>query len=659
MIALRALVSVIRLELRRSGWILVASVLCAIAAPFIALVPVFGFLEFTDSWRVVALAFSGPLALIAAAAALATTWTNGLFSGRLSFLFSRPIGTGILWFGRLLASTIATSIALTLGALPVLLWAAGELRRSARIEAVEIALVVVMPFVALLTIAVALNPMVLLGRRLSKWTVVFVANLALIAAAFWTVYRWTQVSNSAGPVRLGIPALCLGVLLALLVASWRQWRGGRTDPRLTQRRFSETLSATAAFAVGLPMGIIWWSLHPSPSALDERWGFSSEVYPAGWVMLAGPLKYRPEDSGVFLVHSSTGAWHRLHSGFIHHHSDFRNFSSVSADGSAAVASSLDWSSPGIPQVHYFDLHTGRRHEVELRGSANRFLWPVAVLPHGKALLAGRESLEVFDARSGELLCSTGGPLPASLGRSRPFVDQAPSGIVSILSDSIVEPGECGEGFEEQVVLVNIAVDSCSVDRRVLCAAPRMEARALALNAAKQKAVSVSYRSDGHAPRWLHLHDLSDSTSRELLILGDEPSFHGASDVRAVFTADDAVLVTWVEADRAQLAVISASGDLVLHHELPVGSVRFLSQLASGRVLVAVAAESGSGSSLSELDLYSGELHPVPSRLRIRRPWEPTWSRLPAVATAEDPDTGEPFVVASDGTAHQIRRSRMP
>lgn len=659
MSALRALFAVVHLELHRSGWILIASALCAVAAPLAALLPIFGLLDFQDSWRVAALALSGPLALVAAVAKLATTWTNGLFSGHLSFQFARPVGTGILWFGRLLASTIATATALFVGALPSLLWAAIIFSRSAGIETLEVAVLVTISLLTLLVLAAALNPIALFGLRPSSWTVLFAATLILVAAAFWSVYRWTAATTSASPVRVGFPVLCLGVLMALLVASWRQWRGGRTDPRMVQRRFAETFALAAAFALGLPMSIIWWVLHPSPSAVDERWGILSEVYPAGWVMLAGPLKYREEDAGVFLVHAPTGAWHRLHSGFIHHHAEFRGFSSISTDGSAAVASSMGLFSSDSPSVHYFDLRTGRRYDVELRGSASTFLWPVAVLPHGKALLAGRNSLGVFEVRSGERLCSAQVPLPLSRGLSRSIVGQAPSGIVSILTDSITEAGECGNGPDEQVVLLNISVASCSVSRRVLCALPRMEARPLALSPVTQMAVTVSYRSGEKAPRWLRLHDLSDGTSRELLILGDEFRFSDARDVRAVFTTDDSLLVTWVETDQAQLAVISASGNLVLHRQLPVGSLRPLSQLDSGRVLVAIPAANGSENALSELDFYSGDLHPFPTRLRIRRPWEPTWSRLPAAAIADDPDTGEAFLISPDGTAEQIPRRRLP
>ena len=265
----------------RERWLLFPAALALGFVPFA--LPALGVKR--DHAPVVGLAFAALFGVAAAVVIGSSMLARDSASGRLGFLFSRPVAWPTIWGGKWLAAVVLVAGCTVLAAVP---WMVGYPHHSGSwfdaIGGDQLGVVAV-----LLVIAVGLaNFNATVFRSRSPW---LAADLLLLVVAVWAIRRYVAPLLLLGTFRTGHG---LGGYLdivwvfggALLLASASQVALGRTDLRRAHRAMSATfwsIVGVCLLAAGVFLG---WSLASGPA--DVRGGFTVRSDPsARWVWVEG------------------------------------------------------------------------------------------------------------------------------------------------------------------------------------------------------------------------------------------------------------------------------------------------------------------------------------------------------------------------------------
>jgi hypothetical protein len=333
----------------------------ALAAGF---VPIIGSLAY--GWRspdaaegrvlvglVTATALSAAFAILLGAAVI----VGDTREKRISFYFSRPVPSGAIWAGKLLAAIVITLATAFLAFAPG--WLSGTIHARSlwgfdatpgwtALAALVLAVVCVLGSHAVVTIARLRSPWVALDLILGP-TLVLLAALFLRSLLRDTTAGSYQVLDT---VRCAAIALTAAVLIALVLATLVQVAEGRTDARRAHGAFSATLFGVCGFAVALLGGYSWWCTSAKATDLARIWGGVQTSPEGNWVVAGGPLR-AGRGGGSFLFDASGSRSIRVRGHFV----------VFSPDGARAA-----WGEPRFgffegkdsgPDLHVADLDSGR------------------------------------------------------------------------------------------------------------------------------------------------------------------------------------------------------------------------------------------------------------------------------------------------------------
>lgn len=237
---------------------------------------------------------------------------------RISFYFSRPIPSGAIWGGKLLAAVFVTFATVFLAFTPGWLSGTGPARRLWGFEATPgwtalaallLSVVLVLGSHAVVTVARLRSPWVALDLVLAP-------TLVFLSAVFLRSLRkntWGFLIESFDRDVLGtaLVALVLGVFLALLAATFVQVAEGRTDARRAHGAFSVVFFGVCGLAVALLGAWAGWCASATATDLVTVRG-GVETAPRGpWVAVAGPLRAW-RGAGAFLFDTTGGRSLRQH-----------------------------------------------------------------------------------------------------------------------------------------------------------------------------------------------------------------------------------------------------------------------------------------------------------------------------------------------------------
>lgn len=676
----RPFLATFRFELHRVRSTYLVASFCA-AAGFIApLAPGLEFVDLVDGWRASAIGICIPLVALVLVPVLASTWTGGLRSGTLSFLFSQPVGSGALWWARFSSSVILAAGSLGLSLIPAFPWTIEAVSRTGWREWPEAAIVISTSLVAILVAIAVLNATSLLARdpRLMGTLALLVAVALLTIVGFfswWVVaslgdqvsgfQHWSGLAEllqslpptSVEPLVGG--ALVAGTVLGFLVGSFTQFSRGRTDPALARRGFLRSFGVALLLSTTLPGLLAWWALHPTPSALDPALRFFEAPRRSGWLVAAGDLKLRGDDVGIFLIEATTGRWFSILVGRLDYHFDAGDVFTFSEDGTQAVVSHLYRREGTAPLVRTVDLVKRQEREIELQSDQAHFVRPVAVLHSDRLLAVEKGRAAVFDLEDGSRVCSITAALPGRRLNATSMVAQSPTGDVLMLQDAGGARFGCEGSREEQAILVQLDPATCEARIDAFCAPGAQASRSLALDAEAGVGLTLTFLPGERTVRELRRHDLATGETTTLMKLGDSSEWRFSKDVHAAFLHDRSVLVTWTEASKSRVAVLTAGGELLNSWVLPPGRSAPLAQLSSGRIVLAHWESDTSFGRVLALDTSSGELQSLERELVTRSGWFARSGRLPQSAIAEDVELGSPVVILKDGSINPLHLRWLP
>lgn len=656
---LRSLLAVIRFELWRLRWLGVAALLCAAAGFLAPALPIARSLDPHDARAMVALSLAAAIAVVVLIPILATTWTRGLHAGQIAFHFARPIRSGTLWWGRLIAVTSGALGAIAVCLLPALPWAVGHLSSFDRSPGTEVTLRAGLLVLSLLYSAALFNAILVLFRRASAWSLLGLGALALTGILAWQYAQRDGEFASTSVLVILVLVLLLGLLVALLAGSYRQLAAGRTDPVRARRSF------VAALAIGLALTLLasvaghWWALRPSPSTLDPGIRLFGAPRPSGWIVASGQTERRFKDLAAFFIHSTTGRWVRILAGANYDYLNWSLLVVMDDAGRRAVVNDLFVHELDRSTLRYIDLESGVEQEVRVASPIASFDGLIALPDTERLVISDGGRPTVIDLPSGALVCTAEESIPTVhryFGAA--FGDTAPASEVFILFDASDSAAACDRGGDRQAVHLRLGLSTCDVQTHVLCAPAEQSSRALALDPERLLALTVTYAQDSETARELQLHDLAAGDQRTLLALGPS-STDWAADVHAAFLDDGSILATWVDGDRARVARVSISGDETGSWAFPLNRLQPIAQLASGDLLLASNDEVGHRWRVDSFDPTSGELRPVVPELRVWPGWGRRAGRLPRSMIAEDPVAGTPMVIEHDGSMHPLPLRWLP
>ncbi|MHB9000023.1 MAG: hypothetical protein ACYC9N_10990 [Thermoanaerobaculia bacterium] len=226
-----------------------------------------------------------------AVAAGASLFSRDLADGRMSFLFSRPIGHLAIWSGKLAAGVTLSLATLALIAVPGLVMQPAQ-QVGWGIEASGWFLGFIFGTALLILLASNAVALVARSRRL-----IVVADFALlviaVVVAWWIVSKVARLTPSLTPLLLTPPILAAILLLALLIASYVQTSTGRTDIGRTHRAFSFSFWPLVYAGLFLFAAYIAWIPRVDP---DDIEAVHSVVDSGGsWMILEGEAAGRPSD----------------------------------------------------------------------------------------------------------------------------------------------------------------------------------------------------------------------------------------------------------------------------------------------------------------------------------------------------------------------------
>jgi hypothetical protein len=676
----RPFLATFRFELHGVRSTYLVALICA-AAGFVApLAPGLDFVDLVDGWRASAIRISTPLVALILVPALARTWTGGLRTGTLSFLFSQPISSGALWCARFASSLVIAVGVLCLSLLPALPWAIRAVSRARWRDWPDAAVILVTLSIAVVVGIAVLNAVSLLARqpRVAGALVLLVAAALITVVSFfgwWTVAGlrddWSGFQHWSGLAELlqSLPSTSVeplvavgavaGTVLGFLAASFRQLTQGRTDPARARRLFLRSFGVALFFSTVIPGSLLWWALHPSPSALDPAFRLFEAPRPSGWLVAAGELKLRGDDIGIFLLEAPTGRWFTVLAGSLDYHFDARDVFTISEDGAQAVVSRLNNREGAPPLVRQIDLANRMQRSIEIRSDQSSFLRPIAALRSGQLLAVEKHHAAIFDLENGSRVCASSASVPRSRLLGTMLVSESPTGDVFILQDAGGARFGCGGSREEQAVFVRIDPATCDVRVLAFCAPGAQASRSLALDAEAGVGLTLTYLPGERSARELRRHDLESGETTTLMKLGDSSERRFSTDVSAAFLRDRSVLVTWTEVSRSRAAVLSPGGSLLRSWVLPSGRSAPLAQLNSGRIVLAHWESETPFGRVLALDANSGDIQSLQRELVTREGWLARSGRLPQSAIAEDVESGSPVVIFQDGSINPLHLRWLP
>ncbi|HVO49795.1 MAG TPA: hypothetical protein VMV60_02285, partial [Thermoanaerobaculia bacterium] len=315
---------------------------------------------------------------------------------RISFYFSRPIPSGAIWAGKLLAAifiTLAAAlVALTPGWLSGnaharSLWGFDATPGNTALAALVMAVVAVLASHAAVTVARLRSPWVVLDLILGP-ALVLLAGLFL---RFLIRFSRSQDFDVTSPAIVAAGFLAATSLLSLFAASLAQVAEGRTDARRAHGAFSVVLFGLVGAAVALVGCYAGWCASAKATDLAEVWG-GVQTAPHGWLVAGGPLRAW-RGGGTFLFDPASGRSLRT-----------RSRVTFSQDGTRAAWEELRFGfferKESRSAVLVADLVSGRSVETGLECGTG---WcRVLLSPSGSRLaIVGERGLTAYDVSTPE------------------------------------------------------------------------------------------------------------------------------------------------------------------------------------------------------------------------------------------------------------------
>ena len=339
-----------------------------------------------------AVAFAAALSLMLGA----STIGRDLSEGRLGFYFSRPIGSGAIWAGKLVGVWVLIVLAAAVILLPAGLFDFSAWWRETRSGGLVGYVAIAFAFAVVVFLALG-NVISLAFRSRSVWIAGDLVLLALWVPTMWSAAMPLLLADAPVltlRVALGALAVCS---VSLLAAGGAQVAIGRVDVVRGGRTRFAVLWALLFAVAGIAFGCVRWLLSPAPDDL-RRIAVEAAAPRGSWIEIEGYARGRVDSRASLFYDVASGRFVRARAG--------RDGAiAFSGDGTAAAwteRSGLDARGPHDVWVCRFA--NGEIRPVRTPISARA--WNIAMSPNGSRLAVMEEkTISVYEVPSGRLLAS--------------------------------------------------------------------------------------------------------------------------------------------------------------------------------------------------------------------------------------------------------------
>src|SRR6202162_4523869 len=339
-----------------------------------------------------AVAFAAALSLMLGA----STIRRDLSEGRLGFYFSRPIGSGAIWAGKLAGVWLLVVLAAAVILLPAGLFDFSAWWRETRSGGLVGYVAIAFAFAVVVFLALG-NVISLAFRSRPVWVAGDLVCLALWALTLWSAVMPLLLADAPVltlRVALGAFAACS---VALLAAGGAQVAVGRVDVVRGGRARFAVLWILLFALTGIAFGYVRWLLSPAPSNLLAI-GIDAVAPRGSWIEISGFARGRADYRASLFYDVASGRFVRARAG--------RDGAiAFSDDGTAAAwteRSTLDARGPQDVWICRFDAPEMRR----VRTPISARVWNIVMSPGGSRLAVMEEkTISVFEVPSGRLLAA--------------------------------------------------------------------------------------------------------------------------------------------------------------------------------------------------------------------------------------------------------------
>lgn len=221
-------------------------------------------------------------------------------SGRMSFYYSRPVGSMSIWFGKLTAGII-----LIVGCFGIIAAPArfiGNWWTSVwDVTFAQFTLIVSGVAVALFLIAHVIGTF---ARSRSPLIAVDFAAAVVCGVVIWLLILPLALGLAADLIKWFLIALAIALTIAIIAGGAWQLERGRTDRRRGHIALSQLLWTFMAIALLLAAGFVWWVVSAKPA--DIRDAVVSNSPGTAFVTISGKATNRGDYTAAWLMNTEDG-----------------------------------------------------------------------------------------------------------------------------------------------------------------------------------------------------------------------------------------------------------------------------------------------------------------------------------------------------------------
>ncbi|MEO6260336.1 MAG: ABC transporter permease [Thermoanaerobaculia bacterium] len=526
--------------------------------------------------------FAGALALILGASFIGRDITEG----RMSFYFSRPVGSAAIWFGKLGAALLIVGLSFVIIFTPgwLLSAASGGWKKTFPVEIGAAMASVLVACLAFFLIAHVIGTFV---RSRSAWIALDFGISVVLGFGIWIMLRRLFLGGATilfSRVALGLAA---GLALSIIGAGAFQLANGRTDRVRSHLALSRFLWVAAGAVVLIAGAFVWWVVSATPQDLIS-FSMENQSSRGNAVVVAGQTRHRADYHAGFLLDPSTGAFERIQpvnwykAEFVARGSKLLEITRSARSGNADVF--LRDARPGAtrfdPRVSVANLWNSR----------------VAVTDDGSRMaVTDGASLSVYDLASRRSLGSV--QRPTNLGRVTAMF--FPSNTVVRLY-LLPDQGRCAVCVPQSEPRTLSIFEFDSSSRKLT----QTGAAQLGVN----RYVRLGVSADGsrmlvRTDLSLTIHD-ARTGAQQMLAPGGELGF------ATTFLQDGGAAVAVKNGERAELRIVDADGSE--RRTIPLGDVRRIwpiREVAPGKLVAGVShnQEAEGGWEVLSIDASTGQV----------------------------------------------------
>jgi hypothetical protein len=225
-----------------------------------------------------------------AVAAGASLFSRDLADGRASFLFSRPIGHGAIWSGKVLAGVALALATFAIIAVPSLALQ-GTMPEGWKLE--NAPAVLALPIAAIAVLLLASNAVSVMVRSRRLLVLADFVFAIIVAASAWTLgIQFVPFASRISLIFVFLTVITAIITVALLAGSYAQTALARTDIRRAHTALSLTVWSILFSALALLAILVFWLPRFGPEDIKRVGWIRSGS--ASWVVVDASGVWRPE-----------------------------------------------------------------------------------------------------------------------------------------------------------------------------------------------------------------------------------------------------------------------------------------------------------------------------------------------------------------------------